>query len=133
MAGACTSVAVDLGDLEGRHPDVLTRWEEREKKLEELLAWHTFKLSSEQVCMYVCMYVCMAGGAPSNPATLGTSLSVLIRGGGLISGAPLVAVHCELIACWCRSRFARGCVSLLSCSCRTTLTLETLPRLPRTC
>lgn len=50
VAGACTSVAVDLGDLEGRHPEILERWGDREKRLMELVAWHSFKLSSEQVC-----------------------------------------------------------------------------------
>lgn len=49
VGGACTSVAVDLGDLEGRGPELLGRWEEREKKLVELIGWHSFRLSNDQV------------------------------------------------------------------------------------
>ena len=49
VAGACTSVAVDLGDLEGRHPEILERWAEKERRLMELVDWHGFKFSSEQV------------------------------------------------------------------------------------
>lgn len=49
MGGACTSVAVDLGDLEGRGPDVLEQWAVREKALMELVTWQSFKHSSDQV------------------------------------------------------------------------------------
>jgi len=49
VGGACTSVAVDLGDLEGRGPDVLERWNSHERTLNELLDWQTFRQTSEQV------------------------------------------------------------------------------------
>ncbi len=49
VGGACTSVAVDLGDLEGRGPDILERWEQRHKELTELLDWQSFKQASDQV------------------------------------------------------------------------------------
>lgn len=49
VGGACTSVAVDLGDLEGRGPELFSRWGDREKELLEMVGWHAFKLSSEQV------------------------------------------------------------------------------------
>ena len=49
VGGACTSVAVDLGDLEGRGPDVLDRWNTCERTLNELLDWQTFRQTSEQV------------------------------------------------------------------------------------
>ena len=51
VGGACTSVAVDLGDLEGRCPDLLNLWTERERNLTEIIDWQTFKLSADQVHM----------------------------------------------------------------------------------
>ena len=50
VGGACTSVAVDLGDLEGRGPELFDRWADREKVLMEMVSCHAFKQSSEQVC-----------------------------------------------------------------------------------
>ena len=49
MGGACTSVAVDLGDLEGRGPDILDRWDDCRRQLSELLDWQAFKQTSDQV------------------------------------------------------------------------------------
>ncbi len=49
VGGACTSVAVDLGDLEGRCPDILEQWGKREKELGEIVDWQAFKLASDQV------------------------------------------------------------------------------------
>ena len=49
VGGVCTSVAVDLGDLEGRAPELFAHWEEQERVLMEMVDWHTFKHTSEQV------------------------------------------------------------------------------------
>ena len=49
VGGICTSVAVDLGDLEGRGPELLARWEEQKRMLEETVDWQAFKQTSDQV------------------------------------------------------------------------------------
>ena len=49
MGGACTSVAVDLGDLEGRGLDLLNQWKEKEKQLVEIVDWQVVKLNGDQV------------------------------------------------------------------------------------
>ena len=43
------SVAVDLGDLEGRGPDVWDCWNTCDQTLHELLYWQSFRQTSEQV------------------------------------------------------------------------------------
>ena len=49
VGGACTSVAVEIGRLEGQYPDVLQLWEKREKLLRQSVDWHGFRMNCEQV------------------------------------------------------------------------------------
>ena len=53
VGGACTSVAVDLGDLDGRYPDIVERWSEREKELSQQMDWQSFKANYDEVCMFM--------------------------------------------------------------------------------
>lgn len=52
VGGACTSVAVDLGDVEGRYPDVVERWKTKEKELSQQMDWQAFKSNYDQVSTY---------------------------------------------------------------------------------
>ena len=49
VGDACTSVAVDLGGLEGQYPNVTERWLAREKLLKETIDWQSFKVTSDHV------------------------------------------------------------------------------------
>ena len=49
VGGACTSVAVELGELEGRYLALMEMWSERERRL-QTIDWEAFKMSSDQVC-----------------------------------------------------------------------------------
>ncbi len=51
VGGACTSVAFDLGDLEGRYPDLVERWSVREKLLTQHIDWQAFKANYDEVCV----------------------------------------------------------------------------------
>ena len=49
VGDACTSVAVDMGDLEGRYPDTKQRWTTRETELTQKIDWQAFKVTCDQV------------------------------------------------------------------------------------
>lgn len=47
--GACTSVAVAIGGLEGRYPEAIEGWDRREKLLKQSIEWQSFQQNSNQV------------------------------------------------------------------------------------
>ena len=49
VGGACTSVAVGMGALEGRVPDVELRWAEFERSVAQGVDWQGFKVHCNQV------------------------------------------------------------------------------------
>ncbi len=51
VGGACTSVAFDLGDLDGRYPDLAERWAVREKLLTQHIDWQAFKANYDEVAI----------------------------------------------------------------------------------
>ena len=63
VGGACISVAVEMGGVEGRYPEALEVWSRRERQLQQSLEWHSFRQNIEQVLTYVsgltivCTYV----------------------------------------------------------------------------
>ena len=60
VGGACTSVAFDLGDLEGRYPDLLERWGVRERVLSQQMSWQSFKANYDEVQCHYTTCVAMA-------------------------------------------------------------------------
>lgn len=51
VGDACTSVAVELGELEGKYQALMEMWAERERRL-QTIDWEAFKMSSDQVCSH---------------------------------------------------------------------------------
>ena len=49
VGGACTSVAVAMGGVEGRYPDAMEGWSQREKQLTQTLEWLSFHQNCQQV------------------------------------------------------------------------------------
>ena len=49
VGDAGTSVAVQLGELEGKYPDIVERWGKREKELRQIVGWQSFKINCTQV------------------------------------------------------------------------------------
>lgn len=49
VGDACTSVAVELGELEGKFSALTEIWGEREKRLQQTIDWEAFKMNSDQV------------------------------------------------------------------------------------
>ena len=47
--GACISVAVAIGGVEGRYPEAIEGWERREKQLRQSIEWQSFQQNSKQV------------------------------------------------------------------------------------
>ena len=64
IGNASTSVAVAMGELEGKFPDVIVRWAERDKELRQIFQLQGFKCSmTRSVCVCVCVgCVCVWGG-----------------------------------------------------------------------
>ena len=52
VGDACTSVAVELGELEGKFSALTEIWGEREKRLQQTIDWEAFKMNSDQVCVF---------------------------------------------------------------------------------
>ena len=52
VGDACTSVAVELGELEGKFSALTEIWGEREKRLQQTIDWESFKMNSDQVCVF---------------------------------------------------------------------------------
>ena len=49
VGGACTSVAVAMGGVEGRYPEALDSWSRRERQLRQSIEWQSFQMNSKQV------------------------------------------------------------------------------------
>ena len=49
VGGACTSVAVAMGGVEGRYPEALDSWSRRERRLRQSIEWQSFQMNSKQV------------------------------------------------------------------------------------
>ena len=66
IGNASTSVAVAMGELEGKFPDVIVRWAERDKELRQIFQLQGFKFTmTRSVCVCVCVWggcVCVGGG-----------------------------------------------------------------------
>ena len=51
VGGACISVAVAMGGVEGRYPEAMEGWGHREKHLNQSIEWQGFRQNSKQVSM----------------------------------------------------------------------------------
>ena len=49
VGGACISVAVEMGGVEGRYPEALEVWSRRERQLQQSLEWQSFQQNIQQV------------------------------------------------------------------------------------
>ena len=49
VGGACISVAMEMGGVEGRYPEALEVWSHREKQLQQSLEWQSFQQNIQQV------------------------------------------------------------------------------------
>ena len=54
VGGACISVAMEMGGVEGRYPEAMEVWSRREKQLQQSLEWQSFRQNIEQVGKVAC-------------------------------------------------------------------------------
>lgn len=57
VGGPCISVAMTMGGVEGRYPEAMEVWSQREKQLRQSLEWQSFRQTTEQVYIYIYIHI----------------------------------------------------------------------------